>query len=93
MYRNILDAFALKTLAKMPNIPDFHLMVGSAEEHSPMPLLVYEKSVLPSQLVNNFKVTQNMTNEEIESAIANGQLEVNDLNYNVALIGLGIQEV
>lgn len=93
MYRQVLDRFALNTLAKAPNIPDFHLMVGSAERLDGMPLLVYTTTEIPNQIAQNMNTIKQKTNEEIEIAIANNDLEVNDLNWNIALIGGGLGEV
>lgn len=89
-YNAILNKFALNTLTKPPNIPDFHLMVGSAETLAPLPLLVYESAKVPSELVQNMHTIQSKTSTEIADAIANNNLEVNDLNWNVALIGSGL---
>ena len=48
MYRQVIDRFALNQLIKNPDIPDFHLMVGSAEILDSLPLLVYEHASIPS---------------------------------------------
>ncbi len=90
MYRAIIDGFALKTLTKEPNIPDYQLGVGSAECLDSLPVLVYEKSKLPEQLVNNMKTYKSMDNDELQKAIADNELEVNDLNWNLALLGNGL---
>lgn len=92
-YRQTIDRFALNALIKQPNIPDFHLMVGSAETLDGLPLLVYENANIPKAVVNSFQDMQGKTTEEIAEAIANNTLEVNDLNWNVALIGGGLGEV
>lgn len=90
MYRQILDSFALQQLYKMPNIPDFHLMVGSAEELAGLPLLVYENAKIPNEIAGNMAINNSKTNEEIQTMIANNDLEVNDLNWNLALLGSGL---
>ena len=90
MYRQIIDRFALNQLIKMPNIPDFHLMIGSAEELNGLPLLVYENAKVPSEVAENMAITSQKTNEEIQEMIANNDLEVNDLNWNLALLGSGL---
>lgn len=89
-YRGMLNGFALNTLQKMPNIPDFHLMVGRAETLAPLPLMVYEKAVVPSLVVQNMNEIKNKTSEEIAESIANNELEVNDMNWNLALLGSGL---
>ena len=90
MYRQVLDGFALKTLTKQPNIPDYHLGVGEAEVLDSLPVLVYEKSKLSDVLVQNMKKYQEKDSEEIQKAIADNELEVNDLNWNLALLGGGL---
>ena len=89
-YRQVLNGIAMSQLAVSPNIPDFHLMVGSAECLEPLPILVYEHASVPNEVVENMKTVNNMTNEQIEKAIENNQLEVNDMNWNLATLGSGI---
>ena len=86
-YRAYLDTFALMSVSKAPNIHDYHLMVGSAEDLSPLPILVAQNATVPNSVVENMAKVNNMTNEQIEQAIANNQLEVNDMNWNTATIG------
>ena len=90
MYRTVLDTFALQSLIKVPNIPDYHLMVGSAEQLDSLPLLVYEKATIPKGLVSNMQEIKELSNDEIHEAINNNDLEVNDLNWNLALLGNGL---
>lgn len=89
-YRGVINQFARNTLIKAPNIPDYHLMVGSAETLAPLPLLVYATSKIPTQVVENMNDMKDKTSEEIAEAIANNNLEVNDLNWNLALLGSGL---
>lgn len=89
-YRQVINKQALNQLIKNPNIPDFHLMVGSAERLDGMPLLVYESSTIPTSLLNSYQTIKEMNSEDIEQAISDNMLEVNDLNYNIALIGAGL---
>lgn len=90
MYRQIIDKHGLQSLVKKPNIPDFHLMVGSAENISPLPLVIVNTYKIPQQVINNMEELKNLSSEEVEQAIANNNLEVNDLNWNLALIGNGL---
>jgi hypothetical protein len=89
-YKGVINQFALNTLIKQPNIPDFHLMVGSAETLAPLPLLVYATAKIPKQIVNNMNDMSDKTSEEIAESIANNNLEVNDLNWNLAMLGSGL---
>lgn len=90
MYRGMLNQIALNTLIKQPQIPDYHLMVGSAESLHSLPLLVYENAKVPKEIVEVMHVTSNTDSMDIMNAIANNELEVNDLNMNLALIGSGL---
>lgn len=90
-YRNIIDAFALQSVSKMPDIPDYHLMIGSAEEHAPLPLMLYARANVPKQIVQGWDTLKEVTNEDMEYLINNQQLEVNDMNWNMALIGNGLE--
>lgn len=89
-YRQVINKQALSVLIKNPNIPDYHLMVGSAERLDGMPLMVYESSTIPTSLFNTYNEIKKMDSGDIEQAIADNSLEVNDLNFNVALLGLGV---
>lgn len=88
MYRQILDGFALNSLTKLPSIPDYHLMVGSAEDLTSQPLLVYKNANIPTEITKNMATMANLTNEEIAEKIADGSLEVNDINGNIASLGM-----
>lgn len=88
-YQECLNAHALAVLSKPIQIPDYHLMVGSAEELTPLPLMIYQDYLSP-EVAKNLQSFDKMTNEEIQQAIADGSLEVNDLNGNVSLIGDGL---
>ena len=90
MYRNVLNQFALNTLIKPPNIPDYHLMVGTAETLKSLPLLVYENAKVPSEVVEVMNMAKYQSSDDIAEAIANNNLEINDLNWNLALIGSGL---
>lgn len=90
MYRQTLDNFARGVLAKAPNIPDYHLMVGSAETLESLPVLVYENAKIPTELVAGYTAIQQNDPADIQQAIADNSLEVNDLSWNIALIGAGL---
>lgn len=88
MYRNMLNRFALQSVIKAPNIPDFHLMVGSAEDLASLPLLIYDSSNVPSEIVQGMSKYNEMTSDDIQQAIADNVLEVNDINMNIATLGM-----
>ena len=89
-YRQVLDRFALNNLIKKPNIPDFHLMIGTAECLDGQPITVYEESKIPAYLMQNYREVKELNSDDVALSIANNSLEVNDLNWNVALIGSGL---
>ena len=88
-YRKILNAHALKHITKAPNIPDYHLMVGSADELSGLPTLVNTNYVPDAVRVMTADVNK-LTDEEIAQALESNRLEVNDFMENVASIGAGL---
>lgn len=88
-YRQMLNAFALNTITKAPNIPDYHLMVGSAEYLEGLPLMV-AKDYVPKQLAKTEAKISNLTDDEIAKAIENNILEPNDFPSNLASIGNGL---
>lgn len=89
-YRSVLNAIALSQVATVPNIPDFHLMIGSAECLESLPLLIYKNASVPTAVVDNMSKISDLSNDEIAQKIADGSLEVNDINLNLATIGGGI---
>ena len=46
-YRAFLNTMGLKAKAKAPEIPDHKLMVGSAEDHTSQPAMVYRDYKTP----------------------------------------------
>lgn len=91
-YRQTIDRIALSQLIKPPNIPDFHLMVGSAEYLGNMPLMVYTETKVPTQIVQGWGSLKDTSAEDpsIMQAVADNNLEVNDMNWNLAMIGGGL---
>lgn len=90
IYRKALDHIALGVLHKLPNIPDYHLMIGTAERLNEIPLLIYKSTAVPSVLVNSMTELSQQSSTDIALAIENNLLEVNDLSLNLALIGNGL---
>ena len=88
-YRNNVNAHARGVLVKPPHIPDYHLMVGSAEDLESKPLVVHKKAY-PTVATESIKIAQNMTDAEMQERLANDTLEVNDFMENTLLIGSGL---
>lgn len=85
-YRKMLDRIALGVLLQNPDIPDFHLMVGTAEDLSSQPLLIPQHTI-PKEVAKSLSNLNTLSNENIINAINDGVLEVNDFNGNTAVIG------
>lgn len=88
-YRQILNAVALSQIRRDPDIPDFHLMVGSAEDLTPQPITIYTSAHVPKEIVTGWEKLQDTNNETIQQAIEDGNLEVNDLPSYVHFLGIG----
>lgn len=89
-YRDVINKIAMSQVATAPNIPDFHLMVGSAECLDGLAILVYKNASVPNTVVQNMQNISDLSNDEIAKKIADGSLEVNDINLNLATLGGGI---
>lgn len=88
-YRQLLNAHALKNITKMPNIPDYHLMVGSAEELAGLPTLIHSNYIPEAAKAMTADINK-LSDEEVAAALENNNLEVNDFMENVAAIGSGL---
>ena len=84
-YRGIINGIAFNVLTKPVEIPDYHLMVGTAEELSEVPLLI-KQTKIPTKVAQNLEKLDTLSNETIENAIANNTLEINDFNGNTAIL-------
>ena len=86
-YRQTLNGFALKQLVKPCEIPDYHLMVGSAEDLTPKDVVLYKNYVNKDLVVKQAELTH-LADDEIERAINDNLLEVNDFNLNLVTIDI-----
>lgn len=84
-YRKVINGIAFNVLTKPVEIPDYHLMVGTAEDLSDVPLLV-KQTKIPSKVAQNLEKLDTLSNEQIENAIANNSLEINDFNGNTSIL-------
>lgn len=85
-YRRFLNCIAKKELVKKPEIPDFKLMVGEAENLTPLPLVIYKKGI-PKEVAPIVGNVAQLSSEEIAKKLSENTLEVNDMCGNVATIG------
>lgn len=86
MYRQFLNKQGAKALLKSPDIPDFHLMVGEAEDLSSKPIMIYE-NVMPKQVAKYLPRMEDMSYEEVQQNLASGKLTIDDFFSNVYPLG------
>lgn len=84
-YRTILNGIALKVLTNPVDIPDYHLMIGTAENRSSVPLVISQTKI-PSKVAESLEKLDSLSNESIEQAINDNMLEINDFNGNTAIL-------
>lgn len=84
-YRKVLNGIAYKVYKKPVEIPDYHLMIGTAEHLDEIPLLISQAKI-PSKVAKNIEKIETVTGGDIEQAIADNILEVNDYNGNTAIL-------
>lgn len=84
-YRKVLNSIALNVLLHDADIPDYHLMVGTAEELAPLPLLIPQHKI-PKDVASNLSKLNTLSNDQITNAINDNMLEINDFNGNTALL-------
>lgn len=84
-YLRTLSAIAYKVLPTVPDMPDYHLMVGTAERHDSIPLVIPQAKI-PKTVAEQLVTYETMSSEEITEAIANNTLEINDFNANTAIL-------
>ena len=86
MYRQMLNRQGLKALSKTPDIPDYHLMVGDAEDLASKPIMIFE-NVMPKQVAKYLPNMQDMSYEEVQQNLASGKLTIDDFFSNVYPLG------
>lgn len=91
-YKGIVNRFGLQQLVRPVAIPDFHLMVGSAEYLASMPVLVYQDylEMIPTALQ---KPITDISYEQAQTGIENGELSPDDFVQNTFYIGSPLGEV
>ena len=87
MYKQSLDMIALGVLLKDPQIPDYHLMVGSAECLDGLPVLINAVQMVPKAINDNMKKVADLEDDQLQYMLENNQLEINDYAGNAAIIG------
>ena len=88
-YRQNINRQAYNVINKLPDMPDYHLMIGDAEELNTVPVLI-AKTYVPKYAVKTQADISTATDDEIAYMLENNIIEVNDLNANVMSIGEGL---
>ena len=88
-YKQNINRQAYNVINKLPDMPDYHLMIGDAEELKTVPVLV-AKTYVPKYAVKTQADISTATDDEISFMLENNIIEVNDLNANVMSIGEGL---
>lgn len=88
-YRKILNAQGLKNLSKLPQIPDYHLMVGSAENLGSLPIIVYEKGI-PKEVSVMVQNMSEISDQEMAEKLTAGEISINDMMANTSTIMSGL---
>lgn len=85
-YRNFLNAIAYNRLTTIPDIPDFKLMVGSAENLNPLPTLIYRDyyGEEAKALIEPFK---NMPAEKVDPQLVGITYTPDDFVNNTIFLG------
>ena len=85
-YRGILDNIGLGVRIKKPEIPDMHLMVGTAENLASVPLILYQdfNTYIPKPLQ---KPIEDMKNEEVATKLNGVTYTTNDFVNNDYWLG------
>lgn len=84
-YMALLNRHAFNQLHRPVDVPDNHLMIGSAEDMKPQSVLISQAKI-PKDVAENLAHLEKMNDAEVEQAIADGILEVNDFNGNTAIV-------
>lgn len=88
-YRGIVNQIAYNRLTRVPEIPDFHLMVGAAEAHYPVPVLIY-KDVPTEQAKALIRPINEMKREEVDLPLQGTTYTTDDFVTNTFYLGAPI---
>ena len=85
-YRGIIDNIGYNARVKIPQIPDMSLMVGSAENHASIPLILYQdfNTGIPKPLQ---KPIEQMKNEDVSQKLNGETYTTNDFVNNDFFLG------
>lgn len=84
-YRQLCNAQALQAVPSVVHTPDYHLMVGSAEDLSSQPIVTYV-DFMPADVYRRLPNAK-MTYEETQENLRAGTLTIDDFYQNVYPLG------
>lgn len=90
-YRSIINGIGLAQIKQSVDIPDYHLMVGTAECLDGLPLYIYG-DYMPIQTATVLPDVEKMTYEDVQQDLASGKLTINDFFQNVYPLGNAIEK-
>lgn len=85
-YRDILNRQGLNILKKPVQIPDSRLMIGHAEDLTPQPIVTYA-DYMPANVSALLPKTSDLSYEDVQGLLANGQLTIDDFFEGVYPLG------
>ena len=84
-YKQTLNRIAYQVLRKQPELPEHYLMIGEAEYLDDVPLVIPQKTI-SKYIAQNVADMSSISNEQLQAAIQNNMLEINDANGNTAIL-------
>ena len=85
-YRGILNRIAYNQLTLSPDIPDFKLMVGSAENLNPLPTLIY-RDYYGEQAKALIEPMKNLKAEQVDPQLVGITYTPDDFVNNTIFLG------
>lgn len=85
-YKNLINAFALQSMPKKVQFPDYHCMVGESENLQSLPIIIW-KDYIPASEAVRIPDVEEMSYEDIQENLASGKLTINDFFQNIYPLG------
>lgn len=84
-YIGIIRNIALQAIDKPVQVPDYHLMVGTAEDLKSQPIVTYA-DFMPENVYKRLPNPE-MTYEEVQEKLSAGELTIDDFFQNTYPLG------
>lgn len=85
-YRDVLNRQGFQSLNAKVQFPNYHLMVGDAEDLTSQPIIIW-KDYIPKEQAVMLPDVDEMSYEEIQQNLASGKLTINDFFQNIYPLG------